>query len=110
MLIALSVSGFAATFIWVNYRNIVSSRQVQAQDLAKETLELLLINDYNDANLSLGNHTAESFLNLSGCNFSGQRFYAVDNITEGKNVTVTVAWIEESENKQEQLCGLIIEK
>ncbi len=114
VLIAVSALGLSVTFIWSAGTKVVNQRQVQAADFTKETLEELLMKDYNDTDLDLGNHTTEAFLALPSCslkdNFSGSRFYNVASMTEGKQINVTLSWTEDSQAKNETLYGLVIQR
>jgi Tfp pilus assembly protein PilV len=110
LLIAILVVGLFAMFTWSARRNITSQHQVQAQDFSRDTLEELLVKDFSATELGLGSHTAV----LPACelkdNFGASRSYVVETITEGKKISVTTRWTEESVSAQETLYGLVIQK
>jgi len=114
VIISISITGITATFFWMQDRNLIAQRHLQAVDFTKETLEELLQKDFSDTVLTIGNHTIESFLALPSCTlkdkFSATRSYRVDLIAEGKQIKVTINWSEEGKILSEELCGLVIQK
>lgn len=110
LLLSLCAFGFFSLFVWIRGVSITSQRQTQAINFAKETMEELLLKDYSDPELSVGEHTTESFLALPEDSFMVTRSYLVEpKNPEGKQITVSLTWGYGRENiKQESLCTLII--
>lgn len=121
VLIGLFTIGISASFAWIQNTNALKQRQFQALDFAKETLEDLLMRDYTDVDLNTGYHTSEAFLVLPAyCELnSAARYYEVEEQREtiqgsdtliGKKLTISLAWTEAGQPKEEKLFGLVIQK
>lgn len=110
LLLVLTVGGVLFIFSIEKGAVTRTGRRMQAMDFARQTLEQLKnavdANTWpNSGNLSGGEHTAETFLSLSGTElgdkFGGTREYTVtdknpdaDAEIDYKEVTVTVDWTE----------------
>lgn len=114
-IVAVGVLALSAGFIYVKNRNETTHRRLQAQSFDREILETLLITPYDDALLNVGGpYSAESISPLPSCDlkdiFGASRSYTVEQITEGKKITVTTGWTESNGRaEQEQLFGLVIQ-
>lgn len=121
VILGVALLGFTSSLQFIEKTHTVRERQLEAQNYARETLELLFLptRAYDAPELTAGEHTSKNTadpdltlpddISLQGAS----RFYKVtaydeDGVT-GKQIDVTFSWNEEGVARQEQLRGFLVE-
>jgi len=103
VLISISVVGIYHAFAWIGSANVISRCEIQAAEFGRELMEELLMKEHSLLTAGLPSDLPNSDLKNK---FFGSRSYELENIPEGKKITVIVAWKEAGRNRAEKIYGL----